>query len=80
MNFIKHKCKKHFIIALKSNRLVSLSKKDLLAGKSQIIDSLKTIENYPVRCWIPGVDFPVLIYSQVFNCDSDKLKTIYKKR
>ena len=30
MTFIKHKCKKHFIMALKSNRLVSLTKKDLL--------------------------------------------------
>jgi IS4 transposase len=47
--------------------------------------------------WISGIDFPVLIYSQVFknkdkssgklylvcsdlDCDSDKIKTIYKKR
>jgi hypothetical protein len=35
--------------------------------KSQRIDSLKTIENYPVQCWISGIDFPLMIYCQVFK-------------
>jgi hypothetical protein len=67
MIFIRHKCNKHFVMALKSNRLVSLTRKDLLDGKSQRIDSLKTIENYPVQCWMSGINFPVLIYCQIFK-------------
>jgi hypothetical protein len=54
-------------MALKSNRLISIYKKDLLACKSQKIDSLKTIENYLVQCWMLRIDFPILIYSQVFK-------------
>ena len=67
MMFIRHKCDKHFLMAMKSNRKVSLSLEDKQQGRSQRIDTVDFTEGKPVVGWIAGVDFPVLLFRQVFK-------------
>ena len=67
MNFIRRDCDKHFIMAAKSNRLVSLSEEDKKQGCSQRIDTVNFPEDSPVRGWIAGISFPVLLFRQVFK-------------
>ena len=73
MMYIRHECDRHFIMAGKSNRKVSLSEEDKKQGRSQRIDSVDFTEENPIKAWLSGVDFPVLIYRQVFtNKDGSK--------
>jgi len=66
MTFICRELEKNFIMALKSNRTVALSKKDKQQGCFTRIDELDWSEQVSVRGWLKGVDFPVLIHRQVF--------------
>ncbi|MFK0573700.1 hypothetical protein [Endozoicomonas sp.] len=60
-------------MACKSNRKVSLSEEDKKQGGSQRIDTIDFPEEKLVKGWIAGVDFPVLIFRQVFkNKDGSK--------
>ena len=67
MMYIRHDCNKHFLMAIKSNRKVSLSQEDKFQGRSQRIDTVELSEDKPVQGWLAGVDFPVLLYRQVFK-------------
>ena len=67
MNYVHQDCKKHFLMAMKSNRLVSLSLEDKKQGKSQRIDTVNFTKDQPVTGWIAGVNFPVLLFRQVFK-------------
>lgn len=58
---------KHFIFAIKGNRLVAASKNNKLKGKFKSIDSLKLEENAIIECYLKGLDFPVLLTKQVFT-------------
>ncbi|USE36126.1 hypothetical protein [Endozoicomonas sp. SCSIO W0465] len=44
-----HDCNKHFLMAMKSNRKVSLSLDDKLQGRSQRIDTVDFSEDKPVQ-------------------------------
>ena len=73
MMYIRHGCDKHFVMASKSNRKVSLSEEDKKQGCSQRIDTVDFSEEKPIKGWIAGVDFPVLLFRQVFtNRDGSK--------
>ena len=73
MMYIRHECDKHFVMASKSNRKVSLSEEDKKQGRSQRIDTVDFSEEKPIKIWIAGVDFPVLLFRQVFtNKDGSK--------
>ncbi len=96
MSFIHKKQHKKFIFALKSNRLVALTKEDKKKGKFVRINELSWSEK-PKQAWVKNLDFPVLLHRQVFinkddsegilylitndlNLTKDTLETIYKKR
>jgi len=96
MTFIHKNMQKHFIFAMKSNRLIALSEKDKKQGKFVRIDALKCSEE-PVKGWVKGLEFPVLLHRQVFtnkddstgilylitndlNLNKNDLETTYKKR
>lgn len=66
-NFVHYDLKKHFIAALKSNRLVALSEEDRRQGKFQRVDELniQALEAIPV--WLKGVDFSTKLTKQVFT-------------
>ena len=60
-------------MACKSNRKVSLSEEDKKQGRSQRIDTVDFSEEKPIKGWIAGVDFPVLLFRQIFtNKDGSK--------
>jgi len=67
MEYVAKKLKKYFLLALKSNRLVALSMEDKKAGRFNRIDSLDWQENKPIKGWIKGLDFPVLLHRQIFT-------------
>lgn len=61
------KKRKHFIAALKCNRLVALSVEDKKQGKFARIDSLNIPEQTTVRGWLKGFAQEVLLSRQVFT-------------
>jgi Transposase DDE domain len=86
----------HFVMAIKSNRLVSKSKEDKESHKYVRIDSLQ-LGQQAVEVWFKDLDFPLLLTKQVFkneddtvgelylacndlNLSYDQITTIYKKR
>src|SRR4030067_787915 len=96
MSYVYEVCKKHFIMALKENRKVALSKKDKENGVYVSIKSLG-LEECVMSVYFEQLDFPVVISKQVFKngdgstvalylASSDlsltysQITTIYKKR
>ena len=59
--------KKHFIAALKDNRLVALSEKDRNKKHFVRIDELNLPEQIPVQGWLKGYAKPILLVRQVFT-------------
>jgi hypothetical protein len=66
MKYIHESVKKYFILALKSNRHVALSLADKKQGRYVRIDTL-TRSEAPVRGWVKGLEFPVLLHQQHFT-------------
>ncbi len=58
---------KHFIAALKDNRLVALSEADRKQGRYQRIDRVSLLEKQAVRGWLKGYGKEVLLVRQVFT-------------
>jgi len=96
MEFVYKKCSRHFIMALKENRKVALSKEDKEKGVYVSIKSLK-LEGSVMSVYFEQLDFPVVISKQVFknedgctgtlylassdlNLQYEQITTIYKKR
>ena len=77
LTFIRHRLDKHFIVALKANRTVALSKEAKLQGRFTRIDALSWSEEEPQLGWIKGLDFPVLLHRQVFTNKDDSTGTLY---
>ena len=59
--------KKHFILAVKSNRLIALSESDKLEGKFIKVNTLKLEKDETIQCYFKGLDFPTLLTKQVFK-------------
>lgn len=77
MEFVVGDLKRHFVSAIKENRLVALSLEDKLAGKWQQVSSLD-IEPGTVReVWIKGVSFPVILAKQVFTNTDETTGVLY---
>jgi hypothetical protein len=66
MMYIKKGLKKDFIMPLKSNRKIALSKKDKLNGKYVTVESLDLQEDTTYSMYVEGVLFPLLLIKQVF--------------
>ena len=93
--FIESLCQK-FIIPLKDNRKIALSKDAQLNGLYQSIGSLVIEENQTLQVYLEGVDFPLLLTKQLFKnedavavlylvtndlmADVETIKTQYQKR
>lgn len=61
------KKKKHFIAALKDNRLVALSKEDKKQGRFVRIETVPLQDKQAVRGWLKGYDQEVLLIRRVFT-------------
>lgn len=67
MKFIKQDLKKDFIMPLKENRKVALSKNDNQRGPYKAVSKLDLPEDKPQQVWLEQVPFPVLLVKQVFK-------------
>jgi hypothetical protein len=61
------KKKKHFIAALKDNRLVTLSREDKKQGRFVRISELDLADKQAVRGWLKGFEQEVLLVRRVFT-------------
>lgn len=92
----KEELNNHFIMALKSNRKVALSREDKENKEYISIETLQPGQQ-TVEIWLKELDFPLLLTKQVFknendtvgelylacsdlNLSYDQITTIYKKR
>lgn len=71
------KRKKHFVFAIKHNRLVALSKSDKLRGNFQPVSSLKLEKGKAMKGYFKGVDFPTLLTKQIFKDKDDSKRVLY---
>lgn len=62
-----HQKNKFFMMDMKSNRLVALSKKDRNAGKWIRLDELNITPKTPVKIYLKDLKIQVLLYKQVFT-------------
>lgn len=76
MCFITKKCKVDFIMAIKSNRVVALSKEDKSKGNYVRIDSLE-LEGRTKSVYFKQLEDPVLICKQVFKNGDGSTGTLY---
>ncbi len=77
MNYIKKKLKKYFIFGLKQNRLFAVSEKDKKDGRYTRVESLDWSKNTPIKGWIKGLEFPILVHRQVFINKDDSTGILY---
>lgn len=61
------KSKKHFIVALKDNRLVALSEEDKKRGRFVRVDELRLTDQQAVRGWLKGFGDEVLLVRRIFT-------------
>ena len=64
--FIRNKMGKHFVCPIKNNRLLALSEANKLNGNWIHLDQVDFSGNQAIKIWLKGVNFPVLLYQQVF--------------
>ncbi|MCE2449223.1 MAG: transposase [Candidatus Latescibacteria bacterium] len=74
---IRQDLKKHFIVALQSNRTVALSLQDKAHGRFVRIDTLDWSDPTPVTASIKGRPFPVLLHRRVFTNKDDSTGMLY---
>lgn len=77
MRFVKETLKRHFIMALKSNRKVALSKDDKQNGKYQRLSDLDLPETETVCIYLEGLAFPVHVWKQVFKNEDGSVGVRY---
>jgi hypothetical protein len=68
---------KHFICALKDNRLIALSEEDKKKKRFTRVDELKFPDGGVVQGWLKGYDRPVLLSRQVFKNKDDSTGTLH---
>jgi len=68
---------KHFIFALKSNRLFAGSKEDKLQGVFQAVDSLAWEENTELTGYLKGMDMVVKVVRQIFTNEDGSSGVLY---
>lgn len=76
MTCVIEECKSDFIFAIKSNRVIALSKEDKLQGNYVSIDSLE-LEGRTMSVYFKQLDQPVLISKQVFKNGDGSTGTLY---
>jgi len=76
MKYIHTTLEKHFIFALKSNRLIALNKEDKANGRYTRIDSIQWSEKL-VQGWVKGLEFSVIFHRQVFTNKDCSTGTLY---
>ncbi len=72
-----HSIDKYFIIGIKSNRTIALTKCDKLSGEFKKISELDIADNTATRVYLKGIDFPVNLIKKVFTNENGSTGTLY---
>ncbi len=67
MMLVKEYLKKDFIMPIKANRKIALSKKEKLSGQYVTVNTLELKENQQQEVYLEGVSFPLLLIKQVYK-------------
>lgn len=67
LDFVHHSLGKLFVVALKSNRTVALTKEEKRQGKFKKIEELDLQSNQTYNVWLKGLDFEVALVKLVFT-------------
>lgn len=67
MMYVKEELIKDFIMPIKTNRKIALSKKDKLNGKYVTVSELELKENTQQEIYLEGVSFPLNLIRQIFK-------------
>lgn len=71
MKYIHHVLHKHFVLPLKENRKVALSRAEQQRGQSVAVSTLDLPVGTTREIWLEDVDFPLLLTKEVFtNADA----------
>src|SRR5512134_3453176 len=77
MVFVKNTLHKEFVMPLKSNRKVALSRDAKQQGRYQRVDTLELEPLHLVIVYLEGVDFPLLLVKQVFTNEDGSTGVLY---
>lgn len=77
MAYIHKGLQKSFIIGIKSNRTLALSKNDANNGRYQQVGSLTLEEDVTHTVWLKGLDFPVQLLKKVFKNENGSTGVLY---
>lgn len=77
LSYIHKDLKKMFIIGIKSNRTVALSKKDKRASQFTQVKSLDLKDGQSIKVWLRGVKFPVTLIKKVFTNENGSIGHLY---
>jgi hypothetical protein len=67
MKYIHHVLRKHFVLPLKDNRKVALSRADQQRGQFVAVGTLDLPVGTTREIWLEDVDFPLLLTKEVFT-------------
>lgn len=77
MEFIHYDMKKKFIIGIKANRVVALSKEERKKGQYQNLNSLPLKDGEKRIVWLKDVSFPVSLITKIFKNEDGSTGTLY---
>jgi hypothetical protein len=77
MKMIKRDLHKEFVMPLKSNRKVALSKEQKASGQYRAVSQLQLPVDATLEIWLEEVGFPLLLTKQVFINDDLSEGTLY---
>jgi len=77
MGYINNDMVKQFIIGIKSNRTVALSKADKISNQFQQVSSLEMEDGESKRAWLKGVKLMVTLIKKVFTNEDGSTGILY---
>lgn len=76
MKYVYEQCETHFVMALKSNRLVARGEKEAKAGHFRPLEELR-LGKRAVKLYLKGLEFPVLLVKKTFKHGRKSSGTLY---
>jgi len=77
MMYVKKEKGKDFVMPIKTNRKIALSKKDKLNGKYVTVSEFELKEGTTYKIYLEAVEFPLLLIKQIFRNDDGSEGILY---
>lgn len=77
MEFIHYEIGKKFIIGVKSNRLIALSKQDKKKDQYQNLHALPLKDGEKIIVWLKDISFPVALIKKIFKNEDSSTGILY---